>query len=102
MSENIAATRIDIQGELGIFTAGALRLRLLDAIDACREVDVDLSQVSEVDSAGLQLLVAAKREAAERDKLVRFTGHSAPVLEILELCDLVGLLGDPVLIQSRT
>jgi len=102
MRKKNAATRVDIEGELSIFTAAALRLRLLDAIGAGKEVEVDLSGVSEIDSAGTQLMIAAKREAVARNKSLRFTGHSEAVVDILELCDLGGHLGDPVLIHSRT
>jgi len=96
-----AAARVDIQGELSIFAAAELRQRLLDALDTAAEVEVDLSQVGEMDSAGVQLMVAAKREAAARNKVLRFSGHSATVFDILELCDLSGHLGDPVLIHSE-
>ncbi|MBI4985015.1 MAG: STAS domain-containing protein [Rhodocyclales bacterium] len=96
-----AAARIDVQGELSIFAAAELRRRLLDALDTAAEVEVDLSQVSEMDSAGVQLMVAAKREAAARNKVLRFSGHSPTVFDILELCDLAGHLGDPVLIHSE-
>ena len=102
MKKKSAATRIDIVGDLNIFNAAELRQRLLDAIVADKEVEVDLSRVSEIDSAGIQLMVAAKREAGSRNKVLRFTGHSAAVFDILELCDLAGHLGDPVLIHSRT
>ena len=96
------ATRIDIKGELSIFTAAALRQQLLDALDTGADVEVDLSEVAEVDSAGMQLMVAAKREAALRNKSLRFCGHSPAVFEIVELCNLAGHLGDPLLISSRT
>ena len=101
--ENLSAvTRLDIVGDLNIFNAAEQRLRLLEAFDAGGDVDVDLSHVSEIDTAGIQLLVAAKREAAARQQILRFTNHSPAVFDILELCDLAGHLGDPLLIHSRT
>jgi len=102
MQNNAKINRIEIRGELSIFTAAALRQQLLDALDSETEVEVDLSAVSEMDSAGMQLMVAAKREAGMRNKSLRFTGHSPAVFDILELCDLSGHLGDPLLIQSRS
>lgn len=94
-------TRLAIQGELSIFTAADLRQQLLDAIHAGQEVEVDLSQVSEIDSAGMQLMVAAKQEAAGRNQLLHFTNHSQAVFEALELCNLSSHLGDPLLIHSE-
>lgn len=90
--------RTAIEGELTIFTAQAVRERLLAALAAGGEVEVDLSRVSEMDSAGVQLLVAAKREAAARRQPLHFTGHSPAVVDTLDLCDLSGHFGDPVLL----
>jgi len=101
METECAVTRIAIEGELSIFTAATERLHLLDAFESGNEEEVDLSQVSEIDSAGIQLMVAAKREAATRSTSLRFTGHSPAVFDIIELCDLAGHLGDPMLITAR-
>lgn len=101
MTPNEPATRLAIQGELSIFTAAGLRQQLLDVLASGQEVEVDLSEVSEIDSAGLQLMVAAKREAAGRNQLLHFSNHSQAVFEALELCHLSGHLGDPLLIHSQ-
>lgn len=102
MRKKSTVTRIDIEGEMSIFTAAALKQRLLDALVAGKEVEVDLTRVGEMDSAGIQLMVAAKREAAARNMPLRFTGHSPAVFDMIELYDLSGHFGDPVLIHSRT
>jgi len=101
MTNNCAVTRIAIEGELSIFKVADLRQRLLDAFSEGDEVEIDLSRVSEVDSAGIQLLVAAKREATMRSKLLRFTGCSPAVLDIIKLFSLVGHFGEQVLIQQE-
>ncbi len=95
-----AGARIEIKGELSIFTAADVCRRLLEALETAQDVEVDLSDVTEMDSAGMQLMVAAKREAAQRVSQLRFTGHSPAVFDVLELCNLSGQLGDPLLIQS--
>lgn len=95
------AAVLPIQGEFNIFTAAATKALLLDILDgATADVEVDLADVTEIDSAGLQLMVMVKREAAARGKSLRFTRHSGPVLDLLDLCDLSGLFGDPVVIRS--
>lgn len=91
---------LTLVGELTIFTAAASREQMLAALAAADEIEMDLSQVSEIDSAGLQLLVAAKREAALHGKVLHFSGHSAAVLDALDLTDLSAHFGDPVLIHS--
>jgi len=100
MSNATAPGRLEIKGEFNIFTAAELCLQLLEAIGTGTELEVDLAHVSEIDSAGLQLMLAAKREATGRNQTVCFTGHSPAVCDALELCKLSGQLGDPVLIHS--
>ena len=45
--------------------------------------------------------IETKREAAQRQKALRFSGHSPAVFDVLELCKLGGHLGDPLLICSQ-
>ncbi len=98
-----AAASLNIVGELTIFTAQDCKTQLLALIAGIPEGaggDVDLSGVTEIDSAGLQLMLMAKREAAILGKEVRFVRHSDPVLELIDLCALAGQFGDPLLIRS--
>lgn len=86
---------IGIKGELTIYTAAALQKLLLDALNAGSKVEIDLSEVCEMDCAGLQLLLAAKREAARQGKPVHISGSSPLAHELLELCALSGIIDEP-------
>lgn len=90
-----------IEGDMTIYSANALKGQLLEAIKASPELVLDLSQVSEFDSAGLQVLYLAKREAGAAGHAMRIHAHSQPVRELLELYNLAGYFGDPLLIPSR-
>ena len=95
---------LTLSGEFNIFTAAATKAQLVEAIQQAADgadIDVDLSGVTEIDSAGLQLMVMAKREAARQNKRVRFARHSEAVVDLIELCDLAGQLGDPLLIGPK-
>lgn len=94
---------LSIAGELTIFTAAANKTRLIEAIcdGSDAELEVDLADVTEIDTAGLQLMVLAKREAAALGRTLRFSGHSTAVLDIIDLTGLAGFFGDPVLIRSN-
>ncbi len=92
--------RIPLDGELTIFPAAATHQCLLAAITDGKEIEVDLSQVGEIDTAGLQLMVAAKHEALAHGKVLRFTGHSPTVRDLLDLANLAGFFGDPVIIHK--
>jgi anti-sigma B factor antagonist len=93
--------RIALDGEMTIYTAADLKARLLNALAEGEELEVDLSGVSELDSAGLQIMVLLKREAGDQSKRVRFVDHSQAVLDVLDLTDLGSVFGDPVLIRSQ-
>ena len=93
--------RIALDGEMTIYAAQALKDELLAPLAQCETAELDLSGVSDIDSAGLQLLILAKTETQTRGKTLSITGHSPAVLEILELCDLEGFFGDNVLIHSQ-
>ncbi|MDO8772862.1 MAG: STAS domain-containing protein [Burkholderiaceae bacterium] len=90
-----------IEGEMTIYNSLELKDKLLAPLDQCAHMEIDLAGVSEIDSAGLQLLVMAKNEATARGKTLRISGHSPAVLEILDVCNLEGFFGDPVLIRSQ-
>jgi anti-anti-sigma factor len=91
-----------VEGEMTIFRASELKAAMLTEIERAQEVEIDLSRVSEIDSAGLQLMIAAKLEAILRGKQLRFTGHSKPVTDMLDLCDLGGFFGDQIVISSHS
>jgi anti-sigma B factor antagonist len=91
--------RLAVQGDMTIYTALELKDELLQPLGQADKVELDLAAVSEIDSAGLQLMVLLKTEAKEQGKTLNITGHSPAVLDILELCDLEGFFGDNVLIH---
>lgn len=71
---------------------GELGEAIRPAIAAAEKIEIDLSRVSEIDFAGLRLMVEAKLDAIEMDKRLRFTGHSEPVVEILRSYEMGGFL----------
>ncbi|EGW22885.1 STAS domain-containing protein [Methylobacter tundripaludum] len=93
--------RIAITGELTIYTALELKDQLLTGLAEAEELELDLSEVGEIDAAGLQLLVMIKQQAAVSGKALSFTGHSPVVLDLLDLSGLAGFFGDPLLIVRK-
>ncbi|MDD5113946.1 MAG: STAS domain-containing protein [Methylobacter sp.] len=89
---------LDIEGELTIFTAADQKPQLLAFLESGDELEVNLAGVTEIDSAGLQLLILIKREAAHAGKTLRFVMHSKVVVDILELTKLTTAFGDPVVL----
>jgi anti-anti-sigma factor len=82
-----------IDGELTIFRALELKAALL--ADPA-PLEVELSGVTEMDTAGLQLLILAKKSAVAAGREFRLTGHSAAVTEVIELVNVAGYFDDPL------
>ena len=70
---------LHIAGEMTIYRAAELKQELLSALDSAAALDIDLSQVTELDCSGVQLLLLARRIAAGRPLAVRFVAHSDAV-----------------------
>jgi anti-anti-sigma factor len=74
MVERIAAgpgekvDRLRVAGELTVIHGGELKETLCEALDRMGQIEVDLSGVTAIDLAGLQLLCAAHASAASRGK----------------------------------
>ncbi|WP_306607299.1 lipid asymmetry maintenance protein MlaB [Azonexus sp.] len=90
--------RLAIAEDLTIYHAQEQKERLSTALEGADGLELDLSQVGEIDTAGLQLLIFAKREAARLDKTLTIVAHSSAVHQALDFCNLVGYFGDPVVI----
>jgi anti-anti-sigma regulatory factor len=76
--------RAIVDGNMTIYEAAADKSALLDALARSMETEVDLSSVREIDTAGLQLLILAKRESLKAGTLLRLTRHSAASLDVVE------------------
>lgn len=80
-----AAACLAVEGELTIYRAAELKPALLDAVRAHDAPAFDLSAVTEFDSAGLQLLLVARREAAHLGKRVAIAAASPAVRDAFAL-----------------
>ena len=71
---------LGIEGEMTIYTAAQLYAELVPFLALASPLDIDLSQVTEIDGAGLQLLMLAKRETLRTGVALQLSGHSQAVL----------------------
>ncbi len=76
-----------------IYTCAELKPRLLEELAAHPDaIRLDLSHVVELDTAGLQLLLTARRFATDAGRELSVTNPSRVVADVLELCRLGALL----------
>jgi len=95
------ACRLAITRDMTIYHAVEQKAELLQALAGTQTLELDLAQVPEMDTAGLQLLLLTKREASKAGKAVRVTAHSAAVHEVIEFAHLAAHFGDPMLITAN-
>jgi anti-sigma B factor antagonist len=87
-----------ITGELTIYTAASEKLNLQSCLEKNDGLEINLSQVSEIDCAGLQVLIALKREARRSQKKLHYSMHSKAVLEVLEMTNMTASFGDQIIL----
>src|SRR5271157_3703394 len=73
-----------VDGNLTIYEAAANKPVLLSALAKAKELEVDLSSVREMDTAGLQLLALLKRESLRAGTVMRLVGHSPASREVFD------------------
>lgn len=80
-----APVRLTWSGPVTIYEAVQLQQELMAALQPPRELELDLRAVDEIDTAGIQLLVLAQREAHIAGRRCEVVAASAPVREALDL-----------------
>jgi len=90
-----------VNGDMTIYTAAECLALLQQCMESCNEMEIDLSGVADIDSAGVQLLIAAKRDGARLGKTLRLVSHSPSVQEIIDLYRLAPEFGDMMIIPPR-
>jgi anti-anti-sigma factor len=81
-----------IEGEMTIYSAAALAERVIAAVtDASREASLDLSQVTDIDTAGLQILLMARKLARAHGGLA-IIDPNPRVEALLRLCQLEDMI----------
>jgi len=95
------AMRLTVDGDLTIYHAAEIKQGLIEGIRAGKVLELDLSHVGEMDTAGFQLLALAKRESQKLGHALRIVGHSPAVREVIEFFNMVAFFGDPLVIPAN-
>lgn len=88
--------RVTAVGDMTIFHAQQIKQALMSELGANERLEVDLSEVSDIDTAGLQQLLLLHKEAAHGNKPLRFQGHSPAVQQVVQLLKLEAVLGPTI------
>ena len=82
------ARRIDLTGELTIMTATEHNQRVLSFLVGGKNVQLGLAGVTDLDTAGLQVLLLARREAERLGVTLAFCDPSRAVTDVLAIAHL--------------
>lgn len=96
-----AKTTLRIEGEMTIYRAAELKQAVLAKLEQSPALEIDLSGVTDFDSAGAQILLLAKRVALAHAGELHLVGHSPAVLDVFELLDLSAHFGDQLVMSSQ-
>ncbi|MEH6530666.1 MAG: STAS domain-containing protein [Photobacterium frigidiphilum] len=77
--------KLSLTGEMSIYSVTELKPRLLAYLHENQSVLFDLTEVSEMDTAGIQLLWLCHQEAAKVGKALAIAGISSAALEAITL-----------------
>jgi anti-sigma B factor antagonist len=94
------AAHLILDGPMTIYNAGEIKAQLMGGLKAASILELDLSHVSEMDTAGFQLLVMAKRESQRLGHTLRLMAHSPAVREVIDFYNMDAFFGDPMLIPA--
>jgi len=94
------AAHLILDGSMNIYNAMEIKGRLMDGLRAAPILELDLSHVSEVDTAGIQLLILVKRESQRLGHDLRIVAHSPTVREVIDFYNMDAFFGDPMVIPA--
>ena len=101
VTKNDETVSLSLSGDLTIYEAEAIKKGILDAVyQEGKNLEINLSEIDEIDACGIQVLMLAKRECEKLDKKMELVSHSSAVLEIIDVFHLAEYFGDPLLISN--
>jgi anti-anti-sigma factor len=93
---------LTLAGEMTIYQAAELKPKLLAALSCgANAIDIDLDAVTEIDSAGIQLLLAARSAIEASGGTLTVAARSAAVQEVFDLFGVADRFADPRLTDMQ-
>lgn len=99
-TDQAQTVRLSLDSDLTIYNAVDIKQQLIDAVRQPWALELDLSRVGEIDTAGFQLLVLAKRESQRQGHHLAIVAHSPAVREIIDFYNMAAYFGDPLVIPA--
>ena len=89
----LESTGMKVKGNCVIQELQPLQKTMLETINSERSsIEIDLSEIEAIDTAGVQLLAVCRKSALEKGKTFRITSESEAVKEALKITGLESML----------
>ena len=95
------ALRLSIDEPMTIYGAGELKRQIMGAVRSSSDIEIDLSHVAEMDTAGFQLLVMARQESRRLGHTLRLSAPSPAVREVLDFYNMDAFFGDSMTLPTE-
>jgi len=94
--------KVMLSDDLTIYVVDELKKKLEKYTDAdkCKSMTIDMSDVVEIDTSCMQLLMQLKQDFKDTDREMKIVAHSPAVIEIFDLYNLGSFFGDPMVLAS--
>lgn len=103
VKSNDGGCEVLIEEDMTIYEAIKQKKKLLNALKKLKkneQIKIDLSNVNEMDTAGLQVLLLIKQTAEKARQVVLLVAHSPATLDVINRYNLASYFGDPLIISS--
>jgi anti-sigma B factor antagonist len=101
-SENDGPAVLKLSGELTIYEASETWRELQIRLKEHPNLALDLAELTQLDTAGVQVLYQLKQQAKAQGQDLPIQRHSAAVLEVFSVLNLASAFGDPLLPSPST
>ena len=89
IENNKNKTSLCIDGELTIYTAQEYRQSILAGFTTNKDLELDLAEVEEIDTSGLQILAAMNKEMTEYGNEMKIIAASNVVIDAIQASHLM-------------
>ncbi|MEK7393702.1 MAG: STAS domain-containing protein [Fibrobacterota bacterium] len=96
-TKNGDSVKAKLQDALDITTVSEARDNILQLLNSGGSIRFDLSSMTEIDTAGVQLILAVRKEASAMGKECRFVHPSPPIEDVFRALGRSGIFDESVL-----
>jgi len=92
---------LKIPGDMTIYEAEEIKTLFRKAEESEGDIIIDLANVSEIDTCGIQLMISLKKSLKEKERDVSFESHTDAVIDLFDIFDVSTYFGDPIILDKQ-